>query len=64
MGSVFCVWMYMFLSQPVTAPMLDWLLAHLCDSTPFLFTEKLRKHFMLFGEVIDAVVMKDPISRR
>lgn len=27
-------------------------------------TEKLRKHFMLFGEVIDAVVMKDPISRR
>ncbi|TFJ83301.1 hypothetical protein NSK_005365 [Nannochloropsis salina CCMP1776] len=26
--------------------------------------DKLRKHFMLFGEVIDAVVMKDPISRR
>jgi len=27
-------------------------------------TEKLRKHFNIFGEVIDAVVMKDPISRR
>lgn len=32
--------------------------------TPSRPTEKLRKHFMLFGEVIDAVVMKDPISRR
>lgn len=29
-----------------------------------MHTEKLRKHFTIFGEVTDAVVMKDPVSRR
>ena len=27
-------------------------------------TEKLRQYFEAFGEVQDAVVMKDPVSRR
>jgi hypothetical protein len=29
-----------------------------------LFSEKLRQYFQQFGSVHDAVVMKDPVSRR